>query len=154
MQLYIRTKLLQNCIFGLQMGNLTINIDSRAGYKIMEDMIMPAIVRLPTVVEDALGTFGPLFPNEPERKHFAEYLTGLIIANKKTSPLSIASLLWPPISPVLTAGLPRLNGMKRPSIENGLTGFRKAPIPIIAHRALSQLNRRSRFEVLFGQLFL
>ena len=26
---------------------------------------------------------GPSFANEPERKHFAEYLTGLIIANKK-----------------------------------------------------------------------
>lgn len=44
---------------------------------------MPAIVKFPTVVEEALKEFGRFFPNEPERKHFAEYLTGLIIANKK-----------------------------------------------------------------------
>ena len=65
------------------MGNLTINIDSKAHYKIMEDSIMPAIVQFPTVVKEALEEFGPFFTNEPERKHFAEYITGLIIANRK-----------------------------------------------------------------------
>jgi hypothetical protein len=49
----------------------------------MEDSIMPAIVEFPTVVKEALEVFGPFFANEPERKHFAEYLTGLLIANKK-----------------------------------------------------------------------
>ena len=44
---------------------------------------MPAIVEFPTVVKEALEEFGPAFANEPERKHFAEYLTGLMIANKK-----------------------------------------------------------------------
>lgn len=44
---------------------------------------MPAIVEFPTVVREALEEFGPSFANEPERTHFAEYLTGLIIANKK-----------------------------------------------------------------------
>ena len=34
------------------MGNLTINIDSKACYKIMEDSIMPAIVQFPTVVKE------------------------------------------------------------------------------------------------------
>ena len=28
--------------------------------------------------------FGDLFANEPERRHFAEYLTGLMVAEKKT----------------------------------------------------------------------
>ena len=65
------------------MGNLTITIDSKAHYKIMEDLIMPAIVEFPTVVKEALDEFGPFFANESERKHFAEYLTGLMIANKK-----------------------------------------------------------------------
>ena len=65
------------------MGNLTINIDSRTCYKIMEDMIMPAIVQFPKVVEEALEKFGSFFANEPERRHFAEYLTGLMIAHKK-----------------------------------------------------------------------
>jgi len=44
---------------------------------------MPAIVDYPTVVKEALEEFGPSFANEPERRHFAEYLTGLIIAPKK-----------------------------------------------------------------------
>lgn len=33
---------------------------------------MPAIVKFPAVVEEALGRLGPLFPNEPERRHVAE----------------------------------------------------------------------------------
>jgi hypothetical protein len=49
----------------------------------MEDIFMPAIVQFPKVVEEALEKFGKFFTNEPERKHFAEYLTGLIIAHKK-----------------------------------------------------------------------
>ena len=65
------------------MGVLTMNIDSKAHKKIMEDLIMPAIVQFPTVVREAQEEFGPFFANEPERKHFAEYITGLMIANKK-----------------------------------------------------------------------
>jgi hypothetical protein len=49
----------------------------------MEDPIMPAIVDFPTVVKEALVKFGPLFANEPERVHFAEYLTGLLVADHK-----------------------------------------------------------------------
>ena len=45
---------------------------------------MPAIVEFPAVVQDALARFGHLFANEPERRHFAEYLTGLIVAERKT----------------------------------------------------------------------
>ena len=44
---------------------------------------MPAIVEFPTIVKDALAQFGPLFANEPERIHFAEYLTGLMVAAHK-----------------------------------------------------------------------
>ena len=65
------------------MSVLTTNIDGKAHYKIMEDPIMPAIIEFPTVVKEALEEFGPAFANEPERRHFAEYLTGLMIANKK-----------------------------------------------------------------------
>jgi hypothetical protein len=50
---------------------------------IREDCTMPAIVEFPTVVKEVLGEFAPFFANEPERRHFAEYLTGLIIAHKK-----------------------------------------------------------------------
>jgi len=35
-------------------------------------------------MEDALRDFGKLFANEPQRRHFAEYLTGLFIAERKT----------------------------------------------------------------------
>ena len=45
---------------------------------------MPAIVALPTVVAEALPQFAGLFANEPQRQHFAEYLTGLIVAPRKT----------------------------------------------------------------------
>ena len=65
------------------MGHLTINIDSCIHENIMENIAMPAIVQFPTIVNQALEEFGPHFANEPERKHFAEYLTGLIIANNK-----------------------------------------------------------------------
>jgi hypothetical protein len=44
---------------------------------------VPAIVEHPTVVQDAVSRFGHLFPNEPERRHFAKYLTGLFVAEKK-----------------------------------------------------------------------
>lgn len=44
---------------------------------------MPGIVELPTVVQETLAQFGDLFANEPERVHFAEYLTGLFVADRK-----------------------------------------------------------------------
>src|SRR5262249_31521398 len=49
-----------------------------------EAALMPTIVDFPTIVKDAIDIFGDLFANEPERRHFAEYLTGLMIAEKKT----------------------------------------------------------------------
>src|SRR5579871_2016366 len=44
---------------------------------------MASIVEYPTLVRQALQEFGDLFANEPERQHFAEYLTGLMIAERK-----------------------------------------------------------------------
>ena len=44
---------------------------------------MPAVVEFPQVVAEALEYFADLFPNRPQRDHFAEYLTGLIVARKK-----------------------------------------------------------------------
>jgi hypothetical protein len=48
------------------------------------DFVMPAIVENPRVVRDASKAFADLFSNEPQRRHFAEYLTGLMVAAKKT----------------------------------------------------------------------
>ena len=44
---------------------------------------MPGIVEFPTIVQLAAQQFGAVFANEPERRHFAEYLTGLLVAAKK-----------------------------------------------------------------------
>src|SRR5258708_23101676 len=44
---------------------------------------MPWIIEIPTIAERAVKEFGELFLNEPERRHFAEYLTGLLIAERK-----------------------------------------------------------------------
>ena len=45
---------------------------------------MPGLIEFPTVVEQALKDFGDLFSNEPARRHLAEYLTGLLVAERKT----------------------------------------------------------------------
>ena len=44
---------------------------------------MPGIVEFPTIVQQAAQQFGAVFANQPERRHFAEYLTGLLVAAKK-----------------------------------------------------------------------
>ena len=43
---------------------------------------MPPTVDFPTIVQ-ALELFGDVFDNEPARRHFAEYLTGLMVAERK-----------------------------------------------------------------------
>ncbi len=45
---------------------------------------MPTIVDFPTIVQEALTAFGSVFDTEAARRHFAEYLTGLIVAENKT----------------------------------------------------------------------
>src|SRR5512142_1268395 len=45
---------------------------------------MSGIVDFPEPVQDALDQYGDLFANECQRRHFAEYLTGLIVAERKT----------------------------------------------------------------------
>jgi hypothetical protein len=44
---------------------------------------MPAIIEFPTLVEHAVEQVGAIFANAPERRRFAEYLTGLMVAEKK-----------------------------------------------------------------------
>lgn len=43
----------------------------------------PGIIKFPTIVQAVPQQFGAIFANEPERRHFAEYLTGLLVAEKK-----------------------------------------------------------------------
>ena len=40
---------------------------------------MPGIVQRPTVVEEAVDQFAGLFANQCQRKHFGNYLTGLMV---------------------------------------------------------------------------
>jgi hypothetical protein len=51
--------------------------------QLTEEVTMPAIVEVPQVVREALPGFADLFSCEPQRRHFAEYLTGLLVARKK-----------------------------------------------------------------------
>jgi hypothetical protein len=44
---------------------------------------MAGIIDFPTVVQEALDQFSDLLPNEPQRRHFGEYLTGLFVAERK-----------------------------------------------------------------------
>ena len=44
---------------------------------------MPPTVDFPTIVKQALELFGDVFDNEPARRHFAESLTGLMVAERK-----------------------------------------------------------------------
>jgi DDE superfamily endonuclease len=50
----------------------------------VEHLLMPGIIEFPKVVQDAMADYGDLFSNECQRRHFAEYLTGLMIAERKT----------------------------------------------------------------------
>jgi len=45
---------------------------------------MPTIVDFPTIVQEALTVFGDVFDTDAARRHFAEYLTGLMVAEHKT----------------------------------------------------------------------
>ena len=43
---------------------------------------MPGIVEYPTLIQEAVDQYGDLFANEAQRRHFAEYLTGLFVAER------------------------------------------------------------------------
>jgi hypothetical protein len=44
---------------------------------------MAGIIEFPQIVEEALEHFADLLPNQPQRQHFGEYLTGLFVAARK-----------------------------------------------------------------------
>ena len=50
----------------------------------MEVVTMPAIIDFPQVIKDVLPQFADCFSCDPQRKHLAEYLTGLMVASKKS----------------------------------------------------------------------
>jgi hypothetical protein len=58
---------------------LTTNTDSRACDKTKEGLILLDIVEFAEIVKEAIEQIGHLFTNDPEKVHFAEYLTGLMV---------------------------------------------------------------------------
>ena len=46
---------------------------------------MPAIVEFSHIVADVIKRVADLFPNQSQCQHFAEYLTGLMVAKNKTA---------------------------------------------------------------------
>jgi hypothetical protein len=60
-----------------------MTLDDGLPFWVGEGLTMPAIVEFPTVVQEARAVLGHVFANEPERIHFAEYLTGLLVAARK-----------------------------------------------------------------------
>ena len=63
---------------------------------------MPGIIEFPKVVQDASDQYGDLFANQCQRRHLAEYLTGLFAHSGRPSWESMTSSPRPPISPVST----------------------------------------------------
>ena len=47
---------------------------------------MPGAIEFPKVAQDALARYGDIFANECQWRHFAEYLIGLMVAERKTVP--------------------------------------------------------------------
>src|SRR5688500_19252222 len=54
---------------------------------------MPGIIEFPKLIQDALAQYGDLFANECQRRHLAEYLTGLIVADRKSTRLNSSHLV-------------------------------------------------------------
>ena len=46
---------------------------------------MAAIVQFPAIVEELIETFHKVFPDQRTRQHFAEYLTGLMVARRENA---------------------------------------------------------------------
>jgi hypothetical protein len=42
------------------------------------------IVQFPSILDENLSYFAPVFKTEEQLKHFREYVTGLIVGDKKT----------------------------------------------------------------------
>jgi len=51
--------------------------------QVVEGLTMPAIIEFPHIVLESLPNFADLFSCQPQRQHFAEYITGLLVARKK-----------------------------------------------------------------------
>ena len=88
---------------------------------------MPAIIEFPTVVTEAVAHFGHLFANEPERVHLAEYLTGLLVAEKKNVSGINREFAVTTDQSCLNRWLTEVSGMKNNSIRSVWPGSSRIP---------------------------
>jgi hypothetical protein len=95
---------------------------------------MAGIIAFPQVVQEALQDFGDLFANEPQRRHFAEYLTRG--NTRRSDTVSTPSLPARRTRPASTASFTSKPGTCRPSTSR-LTCCGKAPTPSTATTAPS-----------------
>ena len=96
---------------------------------------MPTIVDFPTLLKDAVDIFGDLFANEPERRHFAEYLTGLMVAEKKTVSGINSAFVVTTDQSCLNRWLNEVGWEPKPSTTDGCSGCRVIPKPATARGA-------------------
>ena len=90
---------------------------------------MPPTVDFPTIVKQALELFGDVFDNEPARRHFAEYLTGLMVAERKNVSAINRQSPSPRINHASIAGWSRRPGMRRRSTTAVWRGYRATRKP-------------------------
>jgi len=88
---------------------------------------MPGIVDFPQVVQDALAQYGDLFANECQRRHFAEYLTGLMVAERKTVLGINREFAQTTDQSCLNRFLTDARGTSKPSMNDDWSNSRKIP---------------------------
>jgi hypothetical protein len=77
---------------------------------------MPGIIEFPTIVQQAAQQFRIVFANDPGRRHFAEHLTGLLVAAKKNVSGINAEFAETADQSCLNAGSPKSPGTRSNSI--------------------------------------
>ena len=98
---------------------------------------MPGIVEFPTVVRDAVARYGGFFANDCQRRHFAEYLTGLFVAERKTVLGIHEAFAHTTDQSCLNRFLTEVAWDAERSISDGWSCFRRIPLPATATRASS-----------------
>ena len=91
---------------------------------------MPGIIEFPKVVQDAMADYGEIFSNECQRRHFAEYLTGLMVAERKTVLGINSEFAATTDQSCLNRFLTSRIGMSRSSTSDAWKSCRRTPHPI------------------------
>ena len=96
---------------------------------------MPGIVEFPKLVQDAIADYGEVFSDERRRRHFAEYLTSLMVTERKTVLVFMASSPRPVI--ILPQSLPHFRGL-------GRGGFQRTTLARVAEGPIHSIQRSGR----------